>query len=411
MLTYSEALDLILARVPPSAVHDVDLCESLGHVLAHPVPADMNLPPFDKSFMDGFAVQSQDGIQAPIELRIVATSPAGKMTDRVLAAGETIRIMTGAPLPKGADAVQMVEKTELLPDSRVRLLEAVAPGQHVALKASEVSEGATVLEAGRSITPAEIAVLATFGWSRVNVFKKPSVRILSTGNELVGVDCRPSFGQIRNSNSHMLAAQCRALGLTVQQETPLADDPEAIRKAIRSGKEFDLTIFSGGVSMGEYDFVHEVLRAEGIDIAFHKAAVKPGKPLIVGTAGSRLFFGLPGNPVSSFVTFLVFAKPAIEKWMGHSHPRPFLLAAELKKGVQQKPGRLFFKPAVTVSTPQGFAASPVETRGSADITAFSKANSLILVEASVSRLDAGTRVQVLPLGGFPEIPCLGFENP
>ena len=408
MLTYSEALDLILARVPSSVVHNVGLCESLGHVLAHPILADMNMPPFDKSFMDGYAVQSQDGNQAPIELQIVGTSQAGKMTDRLLATGEAIRIMTGAPLPQGADAVQMVEKTELLPGSRIRLLESVKAGQHVARKASEVSEGVTVLEAGRAITPAEIAVLATFGCNRVNVFKKPSVRILSTGDELVGVDCRPTLGQIRNSNSHMLAAQCRALGLTVQQEAPLADDPESIRQAIRSGKEFDLIIFSGGVSMGEYDFVHEVLRAEGIDIAFHKAAVKPGKPLIVGTAGSRLFFGLPGNPVSSFVTFLVFAKPAIEKWMGHRHPQPFLLAAELRKSVQQKPGRLFFKPAVTVSTPLGFQASPLETQGSADITAFSKANSLILVEASVSRLDAGTRVQVLPLGDFPEIPCLGF---
>ncbi len=408
MLTYSDALELILARVPPSTVHEVSLFESLGHISARPVQADMDIPPFDKSFMDGFALQSQDVKQAPSELHIVDISPAGKMPDRVLGAGEAIQIMTGAPLPTGADAVQMVEKTELLPDSKVRILEAVETGQHVAPRASEVREGATVLESGRAITPAEIAVLATFGCTKVDVFKKPTVRILSTGNELVGVDCVPSPGQIRNSNSHMLAAQCRALGLTVQQEAPLADDPDVLRQAIRSSREIDLTIFSGGVSMGEYDFVHQVLRAEGIDIAFHKAAVKPGKPLIVGTAGARLFFGLPGNPVSSFVTFQVFTKPAIVKWMGRRNPRPFLLAAELKEGVRQKPGRLFFKPALTVSTPLGFEARPVETRGSADITAFSRANSLILVEARVSRLEAGSTVQVLPLGGCPGISSLGF---
>lgn len=411
MLSYSEALLRILRHVPTPRVETRKLDEVLGLVLAKNVQADMDVPPFDKSFMDGFAVDSRDLARVPAELEIVATNPAGRVLETSLQRGQAIRIMTGAPLPRGADAVQMVEKTELVGERRVLVRESVEPGQHIAPQASEVRAGSTVLEAGRILKPADIAVLATFGQAEVAVFVPPRVTLLATGDELVAIETQPGPGQIRNSNSHMLAAQCRLLGLPTHLAEPLSDDPDTIRQAIYRGlQEADLLIFSGGVSMGEFDFVHRALKAEDLEILFHKAAVKPGKPIIVGRLREQLIFGLPGNPVSALVTFQIFVKPAIEKWMGWKDHTPFLLNSELMEDIKHKSGRLFFAPAVTVSTPLGLQTRPVLTRGSADIVAFSRANSLLLVGADVEQIKAGMPVNVIPLAGCPGLPTIGFPS-
>jgi molybdopterin molybdotransferase len=396
MQSYSEALKTILDRTPPPEVVRVNLRESLGRVLAEEAVADQDLPPFDKSCMDGYALRSCDTVDAPVQLELVGRVAAGHVQLPSLESGQTAQIMTGAVLPAGADAVQMVEKTREV-GAGVQVLEPVRSGQNIAPRGSEVRASEVVLRPGRRIGAAEVAVLATFGHSEVTVFAAPSVAVVSTGDELVEVDERPAPGQIRNSNASMLWAQCRQLGLEVRMLPHLPDEQEAIRRAVEAGLECDLLILSGGVSMGEFDYVHTVLKKCGVEVFFHKAAVQPGKPLIVGSSGRRLVFGLPGNPVSAFVTFEIFAKPAILKWMGVSKPSPFFVRAELQSEVRHKPGRLFLKPAKTSSQKSGLKVVPVQTKGSADIVAFSQADSLILVPAQQAVLTKGATVDVILL--------------
>ena len=396
MHSYQEALSAILQEIPSPETVRVGLQASLDRILAEEIRADLDLPPFDKSCMDGYALRSGDTSTVPVSLKVVGVVGAGESRMPHLGPGQAAQIMTGAVVPSGADAVQMVEKT-LRDGDVVEILESVRPGENVALRGSEVKKGDVALTPGRRIGPSEIAVLATFGCGHLDVFKSPTVSIFSTGDELVDVDQKPDFGQIRNSNALMLWAQCRRLSLDARILPCVPDQPERIRESIRDGLASDLLILSGGVSMGEYDYVHKVLRDFGVEIFFHKAAVKPGKPLIVGKYGNRLIFGLPGNPVSSMVTFEVFAKPAIRKWMGIEEPSPFLVKAELQQDVQQIPGRLFFKPARTISTEAGLQVEVIETRGSSDIVGFAESDSLLLFPADQSFLSAGSTVDVILL--------------
>ncbi len=400
LLSYREALRRLMGRIPTPRPIATPLEESLGTVLAEEVAADRDLPPFNKSFMDGYALRSRDVAGAPRRLKVANVVAAGASRIPPLKSGEAHQIMTGAPVPEGADAVQMVEKTRRLGDE-VEILEAVRPGENIAPQGSEIRRGDRALEKGREIGPQEIAVLATFGIIRPSVFKRLSAAVVSTGDELVDIDARPAFGQIRNSNAHMLVAQCVELGLKVRRLPVAPDDPHAIRETLRDGLREDLLILSGGVSMGEYDFVHTALAEFGVEIFFHKAAIKPGKPLIVGRLGDRMVFGLPGNPVSSFVTFEIFVRPAVRKWMGFERTRLPSVRARLGREARQKPGRLFFKPARTIRRADGFECHPIETQGSADIVAFSRADSLMLFPAEENRLEAGREVEVLLLRGLP----------
>ena len=398
LLTYEEAIRRLLRGVPPLRVETVPLHQALGRVLASPISADTRLPPFRKSFMDGYALRAQDVQQIPARLKVVSVMAAGAPAGPQLKRGEAIQIMTGAPVPRGADAVQMVEKTRSDGDD-VEILEAVVAGAHIAEAGSEVRRNQTVLEQGVTIGAQEVAVLATFGHHQVEVYRLPSVSVIATGDELVEIEETPGFGKIRNSNAHMLWAQCRALDLRVEIQPIAGDDPQRVRDAIQCGMQSDLIVFSGGVSMGEFDYVHKVLTEEGIEVFFHKVAIKPGKPLLVGTKDDRMVFGLPGNPVSSFLTFELFAKPAILKWSGKK-PQPLLrTVAVLESAVRHKPGRLFFKPARVVSTLAGLSAMPVETRGSADIVAFARANALMILPATGVELEKGATVSVLLMPG------------
>ncbi len=396
LLSYRQARGLLLSRVPSPTLIEIPLAESLGRVLGRPILADRDLPPFRKAFMDGYALRCAD-LGKGAMLRVSDRIAAGSDPPPPLGPGEAAPIMTGAPVPDGADAVQMVEKTRRRGDT-VEILEEPRPGQHIALQGEEVRRGEVVLEKGRRIGPAEVGVLASFGRTSVPVYKAPAVAVVSTGSELVEIGETPRFGQIRNSNAWMLLGLCQELGLDCEVLPSVPDDPVKIRETLEIGLKRDLLIFSGGVSMGELDYVHKVLAEEDVEIFFHKAAVKPGKPLIVGRRGQQMVFGLPGNPVSAFVTFEVFAKPAIRKWMGFSQAGPVTVSAGLRQAVSQKPGRLFFKPARTTTASQGLMVDPVETKGSADLVAFSRANSLLLLPADRSRLVAGSTVEVLLLG-------------
>ena len=400
LLPYEDALERILAQCPSPAAVRLPVGRCLDRVLASAVHADADVPPFDKSFMDGFAVRSADVRNVPARLAVVGEVAAGADSLPSVAPGETVRIMTGAPVPADTDAVQMVEESRMVDESTVEILKTVAPGANVSKQGREVAKGSVVLEAGRLIGPAEIGVLASFGQARPEVFRPLSAAVVSTGDELVPVEAQPRFGQIRNSNGPMISALCRRLGLKVESEVSVGDDPECIAEVIRSGLKFDLLLLSGGVSMGEYDFVHHVLEQEGASLIFHKAAVKPGKPICVGRRGSTLAFGLPGNPVSAFVTFQLFVRPLVRRWMGFESVSLRRIEATLTQAVSHKPGRTFFKPART-DWSGTLRVTPVETGGSADLTGFARADSLLVIPSHVSGIAAGARVSVLLLDADP----------
>ena len=402
MLTYDEALTRVLTQVPQPRMVQLALEASLGRVLASRIHADLDLPPFRKSFMDGYAVRSQDVSAAPVRLQVIGRVGAGSTAQPQVEANQAVQVMTGATVPPGADAVQRVEKTRSLSSTVVEILEPVEAGENVAAQASEVKRGQVVLERGTLIDPAQIGVLATFGQKEVCVYAPPTVAVISTGDEIVDIEAKPGLGQIRNSNSPMLWAQCRRLGLEVETLPVVPDEPKKVREALARGLRQDLVVFSGGVSMGEYDYVHKILAEEEVQILFHKAAIKPGKPILVGRTDRGMIFALPGNPVSCFVTFELFVRPAARKWMGFEDRYLSKVPAKLLKDVVQKPGRMFFKPALTRFSSEGFKVEPIRTKGSADLVAFARANSLLIVGKDVTRLQAGQSVDVLLLSALDQ---------
>jgi molybdopterin molybdotransferase len=400
--TYDEVLSLLLQNLPSPIVERVPLEASAGRVLATPVKADLDLPPFDRVVMDGYAVRSGDVQTAPCCLRVVGAVVAGDSPETSVGSNEAAQIMTGAPLPRGADAVQMVEKTVKVGTELVEVLESVLPGQNVAPRASEVQRGAVVLRPGERIDAIRIGVLAAFGQHMVEVFRSPRAVIIPTGTELVDVGEIPGPGEIRNSNAYMLKAQCATLGIDADVMPPLGDDRERTAAVLDESRGADLLIFSGGVSMGDRDYVHRVIKDSNARVVFHKAAVKPGKPVLFARRANQVILGLPGNPVSSFVTFELFVRPAARVLSGWRRGGLRRVMARLEAAVAHKPGRLFFKPALLRVEGREFAVTPIETKGSADLVAFSKANSLLMVPADATRLEVGSTVEVMALGAFWE---------
>lgn len=400
LISYERALELVLTHLPAPHPERVDLQSALGRILATDVYADLQVPPFDKSIMDGFALRSADVPAVPFVLDLAGDIPAGTVFDRPLEAGEAARIMTGAPLPAGADAVQQVEKTRLLSETKIEILEKVTPGQFVSPAGCEVRQGALVVQAGQVLGPAHIGTLAIFGKARVDVFRTLNAAVISTGSELVEISERPGPGQIRNSNGPMLIAQSHNLGLRASLFPHLPDDRKATERLIESASSLDVLIFSGGVSAGEWDLVHQVMKEMDATIVFHGAAVKPGKPILFARRGRQMIFGLPGNPVSSFVTFELFVRPAVRRVMGFVGAELPKLSARVTKDVTQKPGRRFFKPARLRFGADGAIVKPVETKGSADLAAFAAANALIIVPPETSHIPKDSSVDVILLEQF-----------
>ena len=369
MLTVEQASALILADVPAPRVVTVSLDEALGHVLAEDCASDVDMPPFDKSMMDGYAVRSSD----PGPLEVIEEIPAGKVPAREVVAGTCSKIMTGAPLPRGADAVQQVEKTRR-DGARVMLLEPVKPRQNVAPRAQDLKKGDVILRKGHLLRVAEIGTLATIGKTRLQVHAKPRVAVLATGDELVPPDVAPGPGQIRNSNTSSIAAQVRAMGLECDDLGIVRDDHDAIRQAIREGLERDLLLLSGGVSAGDWDLVIPALEAEAVTIKMHQVLIKPGRPFCFAPR----VFGLPGNPVSSFVIFEVFVRPYLGRMMGADLSRP-LIRARLETPVTKAIERVHYLPARVTYQDGAYAAETIPWHGSADLFALTKANGFVVI--------------------------------
>lgn len=401
MISVEAAQRLVLANVPPGRIGEVPFSSGLGRVLAADLAATCNVPPFNRSAMDGYALRSEDVALAPVTLIIAGTIKAGGGDPGSLCPGQAKAIMTGAPLPEGADAVQIVEQTQRSEDGRLVLIRTPAKrGENVAPMGVEASVGDIILEAGRLIGPAEIAVLANFGYECVPVWIPPRVALFATGDELVEVGGNPRPDQIRNSNACSVAAQLRLLGIEPEYLGIAKDDRDNLRAFMRRGLERDVLILTGGVSMGEYDFVKEILEELGLEILFSRVAMKPGKPTVFARKGDKLVFGLPGNPVSAFIAFENFVRLAIGRLCGRKDPSLRRIRGELMRDLKQSPGRMAFLPAWVSLEEAGWKVEPLRWKGSADIIGYSRANATVIIRADQQFVAKGERIEAMLLPDF-----------
>jgi molybdopterin molybdotransferase len=399
-LTFEQALSLVKANLtaagftPP--VENVPLEQSRGRILAEDILADRDLPPFRRSTRDGYAVRAADVAAVPVELECVGEARAGKpwLGDLSSRPRAVVEIMTGAPLPEGADAVVMVEYTRPR-GSRVEVLRPVAAGENFVPRGSEAQAGRRVLARGRRLGAGEVGLLAAVGRAQVRAFRRPEVAILPTGDEVVPADAAPEWFQIRNSNALTLAAQVEAAGGVPKLLGIAPDQIEPLRALIEEGLRSDLLLLSGGVSAGKYDFVETVLAALGAEFYFQSVAIRPGKPLVFGRAAGKFFFGLPGNPVSTYVTFELFARPALEVLAGAEPAPPVFLRARLGKPLVQKTGLTTFMPACVEAADGGPVVALVAWQGSGDLVGVAAANCFLVVHPEQTALVAGDWVDVM----------------
>jgi molybdopterin molybdotransferase len=392
-LPLEEAERLLFSQVPAPTVEQIRLDKAAGHVLAEPAVADSDQPPFNRAMMDGYAVRSADGATRTLEE--VDDIPAGKLPKGPIGPGQCARIMTGAAVPDGADAVQQIEKTRGA-NGRVKLLEPVTPGQNVGPRGSEARAGDVVLAAPRRLRPQDLAVLAWVGVVDVSVYRAPTCAVIATGDELVDASERPAPGQIRNTNSVALPAQIRRLGLSCDVLPRAPDRMKELRARIREGMERDVLILSGGVSAGDRDLVVPALEAEGVKTTLHQVLMRPGRPIFFGSKGRRVVFGLPGNPVSAFVTFEALVRPFLGRMMGFDGLGPRRIRARLAAPLAKKMERTVFWPALLSSSDEGPIVRTLPWKSSADLGTLARADALAIQPRGVV-LEAQAWIDVLLL--------------
>lgn len=398
MLSFEQALSTVREKFGAAslslATENLPLGQIRGRILAADVAADRDSPPFDRSMRDGYAVRSGDLASLPATLESLGEVRAGGHFAGRLGPGKCLEIMTGAPLPEGADAVVMIEHVR--PRGRdVEFLRAVGPYENVVQRGSEARAGHAVLRRGRRLNPGEIGLLASVGRAQVRVFAKPRVSILPTGDEVVPVEQAPEWFQVRNSNAATLAAQVEAAGGLPRAVGIAPDRKEPLLRQIEEGLEAELLLLSGGVSRGKYDLVEQVLTELGAEFYFQGVAIRPGKPLVFGRVREKFFFGLPGNPVSTYVTFELFARPAIAMLSGADFECPFFLRARLGKPLRQKVGLTAFLPARVAVENSDPVVNLVGWQGSGDLVGVAEANCFLVIHPGQTELAAGDWVDVL----------------
>ena len=412
-------------QIPHPAAEEVSLLAAFDRVLAEPVLADRPFPPFARSTRDGYAVRSADLSTIPITLKVVGQVKAGGNFDRAVAAKEAVEIMTGAAVPKGADAVVMVEYTKPGDSGRqVEIQRAVAPNENIVSAGAEARQGQEILPRGLRLDAAQIAMAAGAGRSKLKVFRRPRVAILSTGDELVELAHVPGPSQIRNSNSYSLAAQVHAGGGEPKRLPIAPDEPRKLTKLIHSGLSADMLLISGGVSMGKFDLVETALERLGAKFFFTGALIQPGRPVVFGqielaggSGGSRKaqpvldpgttekrnthscrkvpFFGLPGNPISAMVCFELFARAVMNALGGAAPARPSYVKARLCKPFKTKTGLTRFLPAILEGSLADPEVEPVPWQGSGDLLASARANCYLVVPPDRDSIAAGEMVSIL----------------
>lgn len=389
MIEITKAIKLIERETRSLKSERVPLSEAIGRVLSEDIVSDSDLPPFDRSQMDGFAVIASDTKKAPVELAIVGESAAGRGWHRTMKRGEAVRIMTGAPVPAGADAIQKVELTRESDGGRtVNIVESTEKGRYMIRRGSEAKKGKRVVRSGAVITENMSAVLAAFGYSSPKVGKRPRVAIISTGSEIVDITKKPGPDKIRNSNSVMLSVLCRKAGANASVHPLVKDDVSALADGIAAAiKSADILVITGGVSVGKYDHTKEALSSLGGKIYFDKVRLKPGKPAVFARLGNTIVFGLPGNPVSAAVTFYLFVRTAIMRLAGarSAHLRNgFAVSERDLKGARERDAYL---PVTLETDDRGrLIATPLKWSGSSDFVGFASADALAIVPAGATVL-------------------------
>ncbi len=399
MLSVEEALQRILAAIPVLGAETVELTAALGRVLAEPVVAGRDLPPWDNSSMDGYALRAADTAGAtadrPARLRLLGEIPAGTVAHRAVGGGEAYRILTGAPVPAGADAV--IPQEEVRREGGIVVVpRPVTLGDFVRPRGEDIRAGDAVLDPGTVLAPAALGVLAALGRPLVRVYQRPRVAILSTGDELVDLDAVPGPGQIPNSNTYTLSAQVREAGGVPVNLGIARDTREHLEERFRWGLAADVVVSSAGVSVGDRDFVREVMEKLGAELDFWKVSMRPGKPLTFGRVGGRPFFGLPGNPVSSMVTFELFVRPALRRMAGDLRLfRPRVTARLAEPLDNPGPRRGYLRVRVTEEAGE-LIARPTGEQGSGILKSMLLADGLAVVAPDV-RLASGQPVEVILL--------------
>jgi len=404
MISVEQALEKILSYVDVLEAQPSPILDSLGQVLAENVYATIDIPPLDNSAMDGYAVRSEDTRgateQSPRFLRVIGTATAGSIPKGEVKPGTAIRIMTGAPIPEGADSVVRFEDTDENQrkgvSNEIGVLCEMEFGRDIRRAGEDISQGSLVLSQGAVIRPPEIGVLASLGRSVVKVIRRPVVAILATGNELVDTNEPLPRGKIYNSNSYSVAALVLRYGGIPKILGIALDSESSLVVSLRQGLEADMLITTGGVSMGDYDVVKDVLVKQG-EIAFWTVRMKPGKPLAFGKIKGKPLLGLPGNPVSSMITFELFARPAILKMMGKKSLTKPIVEAVIEGPIVNSDGRRIFARAVVEKRGGQYFARLTGPQGSGILTSMSRANGLVVVPEDKPRVEAGDVVQVMML--------------
>ena len=400
VIGFEQALSVVREKLagarPNPAVETLPLDRVRGRVLAEEVTADRDYPPFNRATRDGYAVRSEDlilqGGTAVLENQ--GEVRAGEHFAGKVGSGQCVQIMTGAPLPEGADAVVMVEYSRAR-GRQVDILRGVVPWENVVRQGSEATAGSPVLRRGQRLGAGEMGLLASVGKATVRVFEQPTVAILTTGDEVVPVEQRPDWFQIRNCNAVTLGAQVASAGGVPRQLSVARDEKQSLRRLIQEGLKADLLLLSGGVSAGKYDLVEGVLRELGGEFFFQGVSIRPGKPLVFGRVSDKFFFGLPGNPVSTFVTFELFARPAIGMLQGAGFESPLFLRARLAKPFSQKLGLTAFLPARVEVQNHNPLVSLIGWQGSGDLVAVAAANCFLVVHPDQKEVAAGDWVDIL----------------
>ncbi|MBI5047524.1 MAG: molybdopterin molybdotransferase MoeA [Deltaproteobacteria bacterium] len=415
MISVEAALEIILSEIKTLGMERVDILSALGRVLGEDIAAAADNPPWDNSAMDGYAVRTADIKEAskekPVILQIIEDLPAGYTAKKSVKKGEAIRIMTGAPMPMGADAVVMVEETEKaevkgLPsnasiegqESGVKIFKEAKTGDNIRRAGEDFKNGDIVLTKGATIRPAEIGMLAAIGKPNVYVHQRPKIAVLATGDELVEIEETPANGKIINSNSYAISAQIKACGAIPVQLGIARDNKKDLEKKLEFGLTADCIVSSGGVSVGDFDFVKDVLKGMGSEMRFWKVAMKPGKPLAFGVIANKPAFGLPGNPISSMVAFEQFVRPAILKMTGKKDIFKRAFEALLTKPIKKKSGRMHFVRAAIEQKNGQFYATPLEGQGSGMLRSMVKADCLIILPENIQDIEKDCKVKVQPLG-------------
>lgn len=394
MITHRKALEYILHNTKIKGIEKVNLKDSFNRVIAERVYSDIDIPPFNRVSMDGYAIRGKDIARLPYEVEVVATLRAGEIFNRAVKKGQVVRIMTGCALPKCFDRVIKVEDTEKLSDDRMKILQ-MPPERNVCNRGEDCRKGTLLIAKGDNIGVPQLSLLATAGRGALRVYKRPRVCVISTGDEIIEPDEKITFGKVRNSNAPILIALAKKFGADVEYLGIARDNIKDIRNKIRKGLQADILIISGGVSKGEFDYVPQVLKELGVKKIFHKVKIKPGKPLWFGKKKDTVVFGIPGNPAATYLSFSLFVRPAILKMQGNKDTGIEFYQGRLTQDFKVSTDRPAFHPCNVRFQGAAFLLRPLRHHSSGDMFSVSRSEGFLMLREGRYQLKKGNWVSFI----------------